>query len=142
MKHKNKSLQLVLITLCLCLLAACSADRWNGGKYEGEITIDGVKPTNAEAEKFSIVTGKTKRFVKMDAANKYLANCEIAIDDKYSAGITDDGRFSFDLDSAICSGVTIHSGDLNLEGNKGTVSVIGVSPGGRSNTIVINGIRR
>ncbi len=84
-----------LLLIALCFLAACSGNRWNGGKYEGDITIDGAKPTDAKPEKFSLVTGTTARSVKMDAANKYLANCEIPIDDKYTAGITDDARYSF-----------------------------------------------
>ncbi len=124
------------------LLVACSGDRWNGGKYEGDITIDGVKPTNSKPERFSLVAGKTKRFVRMDAANKHLASCDIPIDDKYSAGITDDSRYVFDEKSALCSGVTVYAGDLTLEGDKGTLSLVGVAPDGRSYTMKLAGVRK
>ncbi len=130
------------ISITLCFLAACSGNRWNGGKYEGDITIDGAKPTDAKPEKFSLVTGTTARSVKMDAANKYLANCEIPVDDKFTAGITDDARYAFVAKGAVCSGVTVHAGDLTLEGNKGTISLTGVSPDGASHAMVISGIKK
>ena len=139
---KNQATTAVFVSIALFLLAACSGHRWNGGKYEGDITIDGAKPTDAKPEKFSLVTGTTMRSVKMDAANKYLANCEIPIDDKYTAGITDDARFTFAEKSAVCSGVTVHAGDLTLDGSKGTISLTGVSPDGRSYTMVISGVKK
>ena len=139
---KNQTRKAIFIVLSLCVLAACGGDRWNGGKYEGDITIDGAKPTDSKPEKFSLVTGTTTRSVKMDAANKYLANCEIPIDDKYTAGITDDARYTFAAKTAVCSGVTVHAGDLTLEGSKGTISLTGVSPDGASHTMVIAGVRK
>lgn len=139
----NRTLQrLAIITLCLVVLTACSGDRWNGGKYEGDVTINGTKPSDSKPEKFTIETGKTKRYVRMDAANKYVANCDIPIDDQYTAGITDDSLFFFDKKSAVCSGMTIHSGSVDLKGNAATVSVIGTAADGTSYTIHINGIRK
>ncbi|MEQ1923315.1 MAG: hypothetical protein ABL952_12485 [Pyrinomonadaceae bacterium] len=142
--RRINEIYLVVAVTCL-LLAACgggTAARWNGGMYEGDVIVDGVRPTDAKPEKFKLVTGKTKRTVSMDAGNKYLGNCEIAIDDKYSAGITDDARFAFEEKSAVCNGVTVHAGDLTLEKEKGTISATVVDPNGRSYTIKINGIQK
>lgn len=141
---RMKDINLVVAVACL-LFAACgggTAARWNGGTYEGDVIVDGVRPTDAKPEKFKLVTGKTKRTVSMDASNKYLANCEIAIDDKYSAGLTDDARYAFEEKSAVCNGVTVHAGDLTLEKEKGTISATIVDPSGRSYSIKINGIKK
>ena len=136
-------LRLPVLFICL-LLASCggTSARWNGGVYEGDVTVDGVRPADAKPEKFKLATGKTKRSVAMDPANKVLGNCDIPIDDKYTAGITDDARFVFDEKSAVCNGVTVHSGDLTLEKEKGTISAVITDPNGRSYTIKINGIQK
>ena len=135
--------QLLISTIVyLCALTACSADRWNGGVYEGDPRIETIRPTDAKMQKFSLVTTKTKRFVRMDSENTVLANCDLPIDDKYTAGITDDAKFAFDLDSAVCGGLTVHSGDLTLEKEKATISTIIVDPSGRSYTLEIKGFQK
>ena len=106
MKNIRQTFWLFCFAFCFCWLVACSGDRWNGGKYEGEVSINGVKPHDAKPEKFQIVTVKipdgTMRLVKMDPANKYLANCDLQIDETYMKGVTDDARFPFTERSSVC----------------------------------------
>lgn len=140
--NMTKKQRYISTLIFLCVLQGCSANRWKGGLYEGDPRIDNVRPTDAKVQKFSLVTTKAKRFIRMDASNTVLANCDLPIDDKYTAGITDDSRFTLDLDSAICGGLTVHSGDLTLEKEQAIVTAVIVDPSGRSYTLDIKGFRK
>ena len=126
---------------------------WEGGKFAGEVVIDeDTRPAGAKPEKFSLHTVKlpdrVERYVRMDASNKFLANCEIPIDDTYTAGVMGDLELFFKDKSAVrhatvdsrTTDITMHSGDLTLKGNTATVSILGVVAGEGSRFITVNGV--
>jgi len=51
--RRINEIYLVVAVTCL-FIAACgggTAARWNGGMYEGDVIVDGVRPTDAKPEK-------------------------------------------------------------------------------------------